>query len=140
MVETLTRTLVALITSTLILANGYTEKDVNLLAEVIYWENWFTDAEKETARWTGAVVMNRVKSNQFPNTIEDVLYQKNPIQYSTTKYFFTKELPNDCYEMARQILAYGTPDVPENVLYQATFKQGKVWKIKNGEVFCYGSR
>lgn len=140
MVENLTRTLVALVTSTLILANGYTEKDVNLLAEVIYWENWFTDAEKETARWTGAVVMNRIKSNQFPNTIEDVLYQKNPIQYSTTKYFFTKELPNDCYEMARQILAYGTPDVPENVLYQATFKQGKVWKIKNGEVFCYGSR
>ena len=131
--------IVALITSAMLTANGYTEQDVNLLAEVIYWENWFTDAEKETAYWTGAVVMNRVKSNQFPNTIEKVLYQKNPIQYSTTKYFFTKKLPKECYEMARKILAFGTPDVPENVLYQATFRQGKVWREKNGEIFCYGN-
>ena len=128
-----------LVTTALILANGYTEKDVSLLAEAIYWENWYTDAEKETAFWTGAVILNRTKSNQFPNTIEEVLYQKHPIQYSTTKYFFTKELPKECYEMARKILAFGTPDVPENVLYQATFRQGKVWREKNGEIFCYGN-
>lgn len=130
--------LIALILSSMLAFKGYTQEDVNLLAEVIYWENWNTDAEKETAYWTGAVVMNRVHSDKFPNTIKEVLYQKNPTQYSTTKKFFTKELPKECYEMARNILLYGTDDVPKDVLFQATFPQGKIWKQKNGEIFCFG--
>jgi len=117
---------------------GYSIEDVNLLAELIYWENWYTDAEKETAYWTGAVVMNRVASPEFPNTIKEVIYQTKPCkQYAVTGKFFTKELPEECYEMARNILLKGTDDVPKNVLYQATFKQGKIWKQKNGEIFCY---
>lgn len=116
----------------------FKHESINLLAEVIYHENWFTDKEKKTAYWTGAVVMNRVKSPKFPNTVKEVLYQKKPIQYSTTGKFFTKEIPEECYEMARDIWENGTPDVPENVLYQATFSQGKIWKQLNGEIFCYG--
>lgn len=111
-------------------------KDINLTAEVIFWENWYTDKNKEAAYDTGAVAWNRVKSPKFPNTLEEVLYQKG--QYSTTKYFFTQELPKECYEMAEDIVMNGTPDVPETVLFQATFKQGKVWKVINGEYFCYG--
>lgn len=111
-------------------------KDINLTAEVIFWENWYTDKNKEAAYDTGAVAWNRVKSPKFPNTLEEVLYQKG--QYSTTKYFFTQELPKECYEIAEDIVMNGTPDVPETVLFQATFKQGKVWKVINGEYFCYG--
>lgn len=111
-------------------------KDINLTAEVIFWENWYTDKNKEAAYDTGAVAWNRVKSPKFPNTLEEVLYQNG--QYSTTKYFFTQELPKECYEMAEDIVMNGTPDVPETVLFQATFKQGKVWKVINGEYFCYG--
>jgi len=115
----------------------YTE-DIKLLAEVIYHENWHTDKEKKTAYWTGAVVLNRVKSDRWPNTIREVLYQKNPKQYSTTHKFFTVELPEECYEMARSIIENGTPDVPENVVYQSQFKQGSgVWEELNGEYFCY---
>lgn len=116
----------------------FKHESINLLAEVIYHENWYTDKDKLTAYWTGAVVMNRVKSPKFPNTVKEVLYQKKPIQYSTTGKFFTKEIPEECYEMARDIWENGTPDVPENVLYQATFSQGKIWKKLNGEIFCYG--
>jgi len=112
------------------------QKDIDLLAEVIYHENWHTDKEKLTAYWTGAVVMNRVNSNEWPNTVHDVVYQRG--QYSTTKKFYTVELPEECYQMAEDIILNGTPDVPERVFYQATFKQGKVWKVLNGEYFCYG--
>lgn len=114
-------------------------EDVELLAEVMYWENWYTDKEKLTARWTGAVVMNRVRSKKFPNTVKDVLYQTKPcIQYGTTGKFFTEKLPEECYEMARDILENGTPDVPENVVYQSQFLQGSgLWQEKNGEYFCY---
>ena len=114
----------------------YTQKDVDLLAEVMYWENWHTDSEHLTAYYTGAVVMNRVKSKNWPDTIEKVLYQRG--QYSTTKYFFTKEVPEECYQIARDILIFGTPDVPENVIFQSTFRQGSgKWKVINGEWFCY---
>lgn len=112
------------------------EREINLLAEVIYHENWHTDKEKLTARYTGAVVMNRVNSPEWPDSVESVLYQKG--QYSTTKKFFTVQLPDECYDMARDIYVNGTPDVPEDIVFQATFKQGKVWKVINGEYFCYG--
>lgn len=114
------------------------EEDIKLLAEVIYWENWWTDKDKLAAYYTGAVVMNRVNSPAWPNTVKEVLYQKN--QYSTTKYFYTKELPEEVYEMARNIIENGTPDVPYDVVYQATFEQGygKWGDPINGEYFCYG--
>lgn len=114
----------------------FEESEINLLAEIIYWENWYTDKDKLTARWTGGVVMNRVHSDSFPNTVYDVAYQKG--QYSTTKKFYTQELPEECYEMARNVYYNGVEGMPENVLFQATFVQGKVWKRLNGEVFCYG--
>lgn len=116
-------------------------ESINLLAEVIFWENWYTDPDKRAAYLTGAVVMNRLNSDEkwmHPNgkTVKSVLYA--PGQYSTTKYFFTKEIPQECYDMARDIYLHGTPDVPAGVIFQATFKQGKVYEIINGEWFCYG--
>ena len=115
---------------------AYTQEDINLLAEVIYHENWHTDKDHLAAYYTGAVVMNRVKSKNWPDTIEKVLYQKG--QYSTTKYFFKKEIPEECYQMARDILIYGTNDVPSNVIFQAMRKQGSgVWKKVGTDYFCY---
>ena len=114
----------------------FRKSEINLLAEVIYWENWFTDPEKRTAYLTGAVVMNRVKSDKWPNTVHDVAYQRG--QYSTTKYFYTKEIPAECYDMAWDIYRNGTPDVPAGVVFQATFKQGPKYEVINGEWFCYG--
>ena len=116
---------------------NYTQEDVNLLAEVMYHENWNTDSEHLAAYYTGAVVMNRVKSKDWPNTIKEVLYQRG--QYSTTKKFFTKEIPAECYELAEMILRDGTPDVPENVIFQSMRKLGKgTWKKVNTDYFCYG--
>lgn len=109
---------------------------VEELANGIYHENWNTDKDHVAAYYTGAVVMNRVKSPNFPDNVHDVLYQKG--QYSTTHKFFTKEIPEECYQMARDIIENGTPDVPENVIYQSMRAQGSgVWKVINGEYFCY---
>lgn len=40
--------------------------------------------------------------------------------------------------LAEDIYRNGTPEVPGNVLYQATFEQGEIWDELNGEIFCYG--
>jgi len=120
-----------------ILEKSVDEQEVILLANVIYHENWHTDKEHKAAYYTGAVVLNRVKDKDFPDTVYDVLYQKNPIQYSTTHKFFTVEIPEECIKMARNLLRYDY-DVPSNVVYQAQFKQGSdVYDIINGDYFCY---
>ena len=56
-------------------ANGnYTNSDLYLLARCIYGEARGESYTGQVA--VGAVVLNRVKSPQFPNTISGVIYQK----------------------------------------------------------------
>ena len=115
---------------------NYTYPDgILLLAEVMYHENY---SNGETVMYyTGAVVMNRVNSKHFPNTVRDVLYQTNPRQYATTYKFYTEEIPESVYHLACKV-AKGTPDVPYNVVYQAMFMQGSgLWKHESTEYFCY---
>lgn len=113
------------------------QDDIKLLAEVIYHENWYTDKERKAAYYTGAVIMNRVKSKNWPNTVKEVVYQKR--QYAVVPKLFTEKIPDECYQMAKDIYRNGTPDVPANVVYQATFIQGSGDWIDpiNGEHFCY---
>lgn len=112
-------------------------EDMRLLANVIYFENWHTDAEKLAAYYTGAVVLNRVANRNFPNTIRGVVYQDG--QYITTKRFFSEELPEECYTLAMYLLKYGAPDVPRNVIYQSTHPEfgSGVWREINGEYFNF---
>ena len=60
----------------------YTAEDLDLLARVIYAEvgcSWIPDWVQQM---TGSVVLNRVASTYYPNTIREVIYQ--PGQYSPT--------------------------------------------------------
>lgn len=52
---------------------GYTSSDVKLLARLIYAEARGEPYQGQVA--VGAVVLNRVKSSSFPNTISGVIYQ-----------------------------------------------------------------
>ncbi len=57
---------------------GYTAQDKNLLSRLISAESRGEPFEGQVA--VGGVVLNRVKSSQFPNTIPGVIYQ--PYQFS----------------------------------------------------------
>lgn len=139
--EIVSRLVASIITMSLLMANGYTMQDVDLLSQVIYHENWHTDKDHEAAWLTGIVVKNRIERDddwlhlKGDKTVYDVVYAKG--QYSTIKDFYTVEIPNECRQMAIQILT-SKSDVPKDVIFQATFKQGKIYKIINGEYFCYG--
>lgn len=115
------------------------QEDIKLLAEVIYHENWHTDKDHLAAYYTGAVVLNRVASEEFPNTIREVIYQTKPCkQYAVTEKIGTEKIPQACIDMATKLVRNGAPDVPKNVLYQATFLQGKLWKKVKTDYFCFG--
>lgn len=53
---------------------GFTSSDVYLLAKTIYAEGRGEPYVGQVA--IGAVIMNRVRSNAFPNTVSGVVYQK----------------------------------------------------------------
>ncbi len=55
-------------------SSDYTSSDIYLLARCIYGEARGESYTGQVA--VGAVVLNRVKSSQFPNTISGVIYQK----------------------------------------------------------------
>ena len=116
----------------------YDDEDVRILAGVIYGENW------TSGRWemmlTGSVVLNRVMSPKFPNSIREVVYQfDGPYeQYAprTKRLIGSDEIPASCYRLAEMLLRYG-PVCPPYVLYQAHFNQGVVYWEHEGEEFCY---
>ncbi len=55
--------------------SSYSSADINLLAHLIYGEARGESYTGQVA--VGAVVMNRIKSSSFPNTMSGVIYQRN---------------------------------------------------------------
>lgn len=105
----------------------------DLIAELIYWENYWQG--EEAMLLTGSVALNRVSDPDYPDSIHEVVYQKG--QYSTTKYFFSEKLPDECYEIADRLLKEGSI-APSNVVFQAMFKQGSgVYKKIGTDYFCF---
>ena len=115
----------------------YTQEDIDILAAVMYGEEYPNRYEMMLA---GSVVLNRVKDPKFPDTIKAVVYQLDGQyeQYAPrTKGFIGKDLPEECYRLAEILLKYGSI-APGEVIYQAHFNQGEVFWDWNGEEFCFG--
>ena len=72
-----------------------------------------------------AVVVNRINSDLFPDTAREVVAQ--PGQYTTLYLRGFDKTTRQCYEAAKKALD-GESGVPEDVIWQAEFRQGKeVW-------------
>ncbi len=81
------------------------DRDLYLLAKLIRAEAEGEPYEGQVA--VGAVVMNRVKSRQFPNTIYDVIYQ--PGQFSCLPKLATIEPDAQSLQAAREAMAGRDP-------------------------------
>lgn len=114
------------------------EYELSLMAHLLMGECGASYTEDEMLYLTGTVILNRVESEYFPDTIEEVIYQKG--QYAcvdiTTSGFY-KEPTERCWKIAEELLLNGY-EAPANVLYQAEFTQGKVYKKIQNMYFCYG--
>jgi uncharacterized protein YerC len=79
--------------------------------------------------------LKRVKAKSYPNTIQGVIYQKG--QYSTASRLSSVKPSERCYEIANDLLTNGVDDLPDNLVFQSMFKQGKkTYRIIDGEYFC----
>ena len=110
----------------------YTEDDFELLARVIEAE---AGGESDYHKLcVGTVVMNRVASDKYPNTIEGVIYQPGQYQCVTNSHI-NKEPSESSYEAAESILD-GRRMFRSSVVYQAEFIQGKVVEKVGNTYFC----
>ena len=112
----------------------YTEYDFELLARVIEAE---AGGESDYHKLcVGTVVMNRVASDKYPDTIEGVIYQPGQYQCVTNSHI-NKEPSESSYEAAESILD-GRRMFRSSVVYQAEFIQGKVVEKVGNTYFCEG--
>ena len=111
-------------------------KDVLNLARIIQAENGGHE-DDEALLLTGVVVLKRVKSKHYPDTIMGVISQNG--QYSTyADGKFWNEPSKRSMRIAKKLLSTNiVHDYPDNLVFQAEFEQGRaVYKKLGYEYFC----
>ena len=110
--------------------------ELEMLAHLIGGEAGSEWCEDKMLYYVGSVVLNRVKSPDFPNTLEGVIFQKG--QYACTwDGNYNREPSERCYRIAEQLLTYGSV-LPDDVVYQAQFIQGsEVYAKVQNMYFCH---
>ena len=108
----------------------WTEDDLHMLAAVIYYEAGSDECTDRHQQLVGQVVVNRMYSTEFPNTIYDVIAQ--PMQYSSYNMVInnigTDVIPQRCYDNALAVLNNDV-DCPSDIVWQAGFIQGEIYEI-----------
>lgn len=101
-------------------SKNYTEEDLMLIAKVIAAEAGSDNVSDRCNELVGAVIVNRVNHESFPNTIEEVIYA--PGQYATVSQLDSIVPDERDLENARRALE-GEIDCPSDVVWQANFPQ-----------------
>ena len=107
----------------------YTEEELDLLARLIYSEGGIESYDTQLK--IGSVVMNRVDDPYFPNTIREVIYQKNQFSVTFTKLdgviMIDRPADEEAKKAAYEILNYGSVLPPKvQVFYEKSITTGWV--------------
>lgn len=122
---------------------SYSEYELDLLARLIHQEagsDWIPD---DVQLWVGSVVLNRVDSELFPDTIHDVIYQSGQYAPAITGSIETPA-SDRALQNARYLLENGSV-LPSGVVFQSCFVQGNgIYTTYADDIlqtttyFCYG--
>ena len=127
---------------------NYTYDELYCMAVVIYNEAGSNSCTDEMQELVGYVVLNRVNDPRYPNTIREVLTQKGQYEgiWNNGVHFAkrgnseieTKALER-AWTSAKKVLENrDNIPIPENVIFQAQFNQGKgLYKQIGNTYFCY---
>lgn len=113
-----------------------TEEEIDLLAKILWVE---ARGESEAGQKAVVeVVFNRMVSEEFPDTLYDVLSQKKPVQFASWKLRDKAEPTEKEYTSIYAVLNGETCVVREDTVYFATKKLTRNLDIKiDGHYFCY---
>lgn len=103
-------------------AKTYTEEDLYILSHIISAEAG--NCSEDMMISVGSVVLNRVADDRFPDTIYDVVFQTDPVQYSpTVNGAYYADPTEGAVEVAERLLTEGS-QIDASVVWQAEFPQG----------------
>ena len=115
-----------------------TERERYELAAIIYLEARGEPAEGQQA--VAEVVLNRVISPDFPDTVNEVLHQGEGTavpQFSTIGILSAAEPGQEQYDAVDAAL-YGPSVLPDDVVFfSRSGENDRVWGRIGGHVFCY---
>lgn len=101
--------------------------ELYLLARVIYKEAGSADIPGTWRQMVGEVIMNRIASPEFPNTLYEVIYQEGQYDGVNTKEFRLFTYPSkECVDLAYKLLC-GERSIPASVVFQSNYCLGEVY-------------
>lgn len=114
-------------------------EECELMAKVVYLEARGESLEGQQA--VAEVILNRVASEGFPDSVEDVIFEGQDgvgaVQFVTAAYLDTAEPTAEQYAAVGQAL-YGEAILPMDVVYFSTSGENdRVWGRIGGHIFCY---
>lgn len=126
-------------------AYPYTEEELDILSRLIYSEGG--TESYDTQLKIGSVVLNRLNDPNFPNTIEEVIYETNQFSVTFTKIngvvMIERPASEEAKKVAWELLNYGSI-LPEKV--QVFYRKGctdewvnsrEVYETADNTVFAY---
>ena len=104
-------------------AKTCSDEDLYVLSHIISAESG--NCSEDMMISVGSVVLNRVADDRFPDTIYDVVFQTDPVQYSpTVNGAYYAEPTEAACEVAKTLLEEGSA-IDSSVVWQAEFPQGQ---------------
>lgn len=118
------------------IADSITDKEIEMLARLTYLEAGNQSMIGQRA--VVEVVLNRVLSDKYPNTIETVIFQAEPIQFTPAHSIPSTTAKDEQYEAVRITLEELEPILDSDVLYFSTGQsRAKLYEKIGAHYFYY---
>lgn len=113
-----------------------TEDEIDLLARIVWLESQGEPVEGQEA--VVEVIFNRMASGLFPNTLYDVLSQRNPVQFCSWKNRDRAKPTEKEYASIYEVLNGNTGILRNDTMYFSTYPLTPHVDIRiGGHSFCY---
>lgn len=113
-----------------------TAEEIDLLAKIVWLESGGEPREGQEA--VVEVIFNRMASEQYPDTLYDVLSQKNPVQFCSWKNRDIAKPTEKEYQSIENVLNGNTNILRNDTLYFSTEPlTSRIDVIIGGHSFCY---
>lgn len=117
-------------------SDNITPEELELVAKIVYLEagNQSSTGQRAVAE----VIFNRVMSDKFPNTVTEVIFQKNPVQFSTAASLSKAAPTEEQYSAVETTLSTTDPILPPDVLFFSNYSNWRTTYEQIGDhYFCY---
>ena len=125
----------------------YTDKELEILALIVYQEAGGDKVSDDTRRLVAQVFLNRVNDSRFPDSFYEVataerqygrLYWTGIVWPDRASSQAEAHAVERAYRIAQEVLESDEPVCPEGVIFQAEFVQGDIYAEQDGMYFCFG--